>query len=390
MIVTNGSGELRKEFFGSSLPASFDFPLGDNVDTPEFSPLSFDVNGGEFEADDYIGASVKNDKQPNNNSYDNFLNRYWGISADAAITNLDFDVTGTYLQADVVGTEADIREGLFRTPEWFIFDPVDDSNNEITFIDLDEGGDITGVEFLYTAGFKVFLQGAYDYATPANKLMRTELKTFDFIPQTAEEAYAEYSGQEALGSTSEVPLTAVDWVLVELRIADVAGNATAATSVDTVAGFLLEDGTLVSVDGVSDLPFKSAILTGQDAFFVIHHRNHIPVMTAGASSVTESGNFDYDFTTSSSSAFNYGTIPSLVLVYDDPNPVNDDIYGLYAGDGNHDYLITYGDKQPVDDLTNTANDTGYIDADNNMDGLVNYGDKQFIDDNITKALQLPY
>ncbi|MDT8393688.1 MAG: hypothetical protein RQ761_07575, partial [Bacteroidales bacterium] len=261
-------------------------------------------------------------------------------------------------------------------PEWFVYDPVDDAGNTITFEALNKGGDITGVEFQYLAGLKVFLQGAYD----ANEnLMRAEIT--DDLPLNASEAYSHlsYSGLETVDI---IPADVVDWVLVELRDAVDASSATASTTVDIVAGFIKKDGSIVSVDGVSGLPFKSTL--NNNPYFVIHHRNHLSVMTA-SSPIKPKSTYEFDFTDAATKAFSYGSKPALISI--DTSP---DVYGLFAGDAINDGLISYGDRQPVRDLIDNSITTGYHNADTNMDGLISYGDEQLISDNIKNAKQLPY
>ena len=100
-----------------------------------------------------------------------------------------------------------------------------------------------------------------------------------------------YNGTE---STAVVPANVVDWVLVELRDATSAANATSAMRIARQAGFLLGDGSIVSTDGNSPLFFSVSVLN--NLYTVVHHRNHLGILSANALTPL-GGNYSYDFTT---------------------------------------------------------------------------------------------
>jgi len=103
MIIATGSGELRKEF-PSVEPGSFTFPVGDNTDGAGYSPVTLVFTGGTFEAGNYVGVSLKNEKYPDPNITGNFLNRYWAI-AQSGITGFACNATFQYVAEDVSGNE---------------------------------------------------------------------------------------------------------------------------------------------------------------------------------------------------------------------------------------------------------------------------------------------
>ena len=85
---------------------------------------------------------------------------------------------------------------------------------------------------------------------------------------------------------SGVTPTVVDWVLVELRASTAGAGAVAAVPVTDgfAAGLLLSDGRIagvvegaLSLDGVSIAP---GFREGSDVYVLIHHRNHLSVMSA--------------------------------------------------------------------------------------------------------------
>ncbi|MBT1697706.1 autotransporter-associated beta strand repeat-containing protein, partial [Fulvivirgaceae bacterium PWU4] len=134
-IIASGS-EVRKEFTAGG---AFTFPIGDNTGMIEYSPVAVTVTGTAFGANAYIAASVVDAKHSSNASAANFLTRYWAIE-QSAITNCQVDVTGTYLNADISGIEANLGaatlEGAFNqtTNPWvktgFV---VDAANNELEY-----------------------------------------------------------------------------------------------------------------------------------------------------------------------------------------------------------------------------------------------------------------
>ena len=101
MIVTNGSGELRKVFAGTG---SFTFPIGDNTGSAEYSPVTLNFTSGSFAGGAYAGARVTNAKDPNNTSTTDYLVRYWTMSS-SGISGFSYNATYQYVPADVVGTE---------------------------------------------------------------------------------------------------------------------------------------------------------------------------------------------------------------------------------------------------------------------------------------------
>jgi hypothetical protein len=209
---------------------------------------------------------------------------------------------------------------------------------------------------------KIFLEGPYN---STNDNMDNGLN--GIIPNTATSAYASahnYSGSESFAS---VPSSAVDWVLVELRDASTAAGATSSTVVDTVAGLLLQDGSIVASDGISNLSFEGLSLAN-NPFVVIYHRNHLAVMSASAISESN-GVFTYDFTTTASQAYGDGLVE-----------LESGVYGMLGGDVNQDGSIIYNggssDRVEILNLVGTSTTSspsdGYLSGDINMDASAIY------------------
>jgi len=369
MFVTNGTGELRKEFPATG---SFIYPLGDQEGTDSYSPIELVVTAGDLLAGDYLGASVKGVIHPNNMSYNHYLARYWSISTNRTISSLDYNATGVYNDPeDIVGTESIINHGFFVSPEWFIYNPITPALDYLYFENLTEGGDITGVEFDYLAGLKIFLQGAYD---DVNDNMRVSMTAL--IPLTAAEAYGHvgYSGPQAVAARVNIPPTAVDWVLIELRDATSASAASPSTVLETVAGFILQDGSIVAQDGISSLAFNYII--ADNPYFVVRHRNHISAMSSADGLTKTNSTYIYNMSVAGS-AFGAAGVVEVES--------GSGVYGLFAGETNTSNIITNADKQAVDDNI----DELYHIADVNLSGIVSNEDKQFVDDNIDNWGKVP-
>ncbi len=167
-----------------------------------------------------------------------------------------------------------------------------------------------------------------------------------------------YSGTE---SVAAIPTGVVDWVLVELRDASTAANATAATRIARQAAFILSDGSIVGLDGSSILQFTNSI--NQQLFAVVHHRNHLAILSANALTGS-AGVYNYDFTTGYNKTFGG---------MDGCKEVTPGIWGMMGGDSNCDGDINESDINLL--WKPNAGEAGYRLEDFNLDGQVNNQDK---------------
>ena len=138
------------------------------------------------------------------------------------------------------------------------------------------------------------------------------------------------------------------------------GTLPSVTPIDTIAAFVLEDGTVVShSDGSSDPLFDVAAGMYHLAVFA---RNHLGVISSSQVDLTTPSPA-YDFTDGLSKA--YGVSPMQDLGGGD--------YGLFSGDFDADGQVIANDFNAW--LTDTkAGATGYLASDFNMDGQVNAAD----------------
>ncbi|MFZ4619338.1 MAG: T9SS type A sorting domain-containing protein [Bacteroidota bacterium] len=140
MIVSNSTGELRKEFSGTG---SFTYPVGDNTGTAEYSPATLNFTAGTF-GSAYAGIRVTNAKHPDNGSTGNYLSRYWTVS-QSGITSFNCSIALNYLDADITGDENNIVTGEWNGASWSANDLAVVASNQLTAT-VSSFGDFTGAE----------------------------------------------------------------------------------------------------------------------------------------------------------------------------------------------------------------------------------------------------
>lgn len=203
---------------------------------------------------------------------------------------------------------------------------------------------------------KAMLEGPYN-----GTQMTTFMNAYGYIPlnQPYNVAPWNYNGTEAVAAMPNNNV--VDWVLIELRDAVDANSATGATMLARQAGFILNDGTVVGLDGASSLGFTESVTN--NLFVVIWHRNHAAIMSGNP--VTQTGGiYTYDFTAGFGQIYN-GIIGSKDL--------GGGVTGMYGGDGNSNGQINNVDKVEVWSIE--AGSAGYYNGDFNLNGNVDNDDK---------------
>lgn len=195
---------------------------------------------------------------------------------------------------------------------------------------------------------RIFLEGPYQSGS-----MTKQLNYSSLIPlnQPYSGSPWNYGGTEHVSS---IPANCTDWVLVELRT-----SPDANTKVSTRAGFITNTGLITDLNGIGPLGFPD--ISSGNYFVVVHHRNHLPVMSANAVPLASSSML-YDFSTGANKVF--GGSGSYKLV--DPGTST---WGMVAGDATNEgsiFVNDYSDHwMPSFGLTNS-----YHVADFNMDGNI--------------------
>jgi 3',5'-cyclic AMP phosphodiesterase CpdA len=237
----------------------------------------------------------------------------------------------------------------------YIADAMDGVWNDATPDDWNTTIDLSPTETRLMLDLTAFLEGPFDGSEMATDLNPGYLP---LIQPYSGEPWA-YSGSKDIGSIPNTEV--VDWILVEIRDAASAGQATGATVSGRQCAFLLNNGSVVALDGTSHLRFFHTV--GQQLFAVIHHRNHLGIMSGNPLTLT-GGIYHYNF--SSNSAQVYGGAAGT-------KEIANGIWGMIAGDGDAGGIVDMEDKNPV--WNSQSGFPGYLSGDYNMDGNTNNADK---------------
>jgi len=239
-------------------------------------------------------------------------------------------------------------------------------DGEVEDYEITIGGDVDVI-------LKAFLEGPFNGTN-----MNTDLNSGNLIPlgqpyNSNSTAPWYYTGTESVVSIPNPNV--VDWVMVEFRDAPSPAAATSATMVSQQAAFILADGSVVALDGVS--PVKTNGIFSHNLYVVIWHRNHLGIMSSGPIVPTGINQYTYDFTGGPGQAYLNGQ-----------KNLGGGIYGLAGGDGKPDGFI---DNQDIISIwTLAAGATGYIMVDYNLDTQVDNQDKNNIwYPNIGSGSQVP-
>jgi hypothetical protein len=152
-----------------------------------------------------------------------------------------------------------------------------------------------------------------------------------------------------------------EWVVVELRDAPSAAQATLATRISRQAAFVLKNGQIVGMDGSSPLQFSVSV-TNQ-LFAIVWFRNHLAVMSASGL-VNIGGTYSYDFTTGAGQAYGGANAHKMI---------GSGIWGMISGDGDANGTVEYTDESLT--WTPNAGKKGYLLSDFNLNGETNNIDK---------------
>jgi len=193
-----------------------------------------------------------------------------------------------------------------------------------------------------------------------NEQMTNLLNTSGYLPLTQPYSgqFWNYNGTEAVPYIPHSEVT--DWVLVEILRPNSYPIKVPYSVEARKAGFILFDGSITGLDGISMLSFQ---LPDTDSLFVcIHHRNHLSVMSSDILSFNN-GISTYDFTSGSEMA---------VEGQSAMKELSSGKWGVASSDGNADGQINNIDKNDIWLLQ--KNNSGYLSGDFNMDAEVNEND----------------
>ncbi len=299
------------------------------------------------------------------------VKRVYGF-ANTGGSGFTADVRYPYMAGELnTNTEANLVPWRLVTAEW---------NARLTPVTRDAANDwvaTTGVAAAdlaqewkladpnYTMNVTANLRGPWTGAA-----MNTNISGILPLAQPYNTTPFNYAGTENVGA---IPTNVVDWVLIEHRkpASGLPADALSATITGRQAGFLLNNGTVVGLDGVT--PIKVPIAKQGTAFITVRHRNHLGVLSnAIASNAT--GNFTNDFTVLANSYKPAGSPSDPVVLLSGGVE-----YGLWAGDANKNGAVNVTDANAIKSAI-AASLNGYQFTDVNMSNSINVTDV-----NLTKS-----
>lgn len=198
-------------------------------------------------------------------------------------------------------------------------------------------------------------------------LMNTGLNAGGIIPlnQPYNATPFNYVGSESVGSIPNANV--VDWVLIELRKpgTGLAADADAASIIGRKAGFLLNNGIVTDLDGITPIAFD---INKQGAsFLVLRHRNHLGVLSNSIPS-NAIGTFDNDFSVLANSYKAAGASSDPVVLL-----AGGAKYGLWAGDANKNGVVNVTDINVIK-IAVAGSASGYLLSDVNLSNSINVTD----------------
>ena len=130
MIIADGGGKVRRNATNAA-EAGYFFPIGDDSGTLDYSPLQLFSPPNDYSG--FISVSVINQKHPNNNSVNNYINRYWPISYNG-FTSDKVIALATYVNGDIIGYEDSITTAMYPTAfPWIKYDNLVNGNLRAEF-----------------------------------------------------------------------------------------------------------------------------------------------------------------------------------------------------------------------------------------------------------------
>jgi hypothetical protein len=214
----------------------------------------------------------------------------------------------------------------------------------------------------YTFNVTAYLRGSWNGTT-----MNTGLNSGGIIPlsQPYNTTPFNYTGTESVGSIPNANI--VDWVLVEHRkpATGLPADASSATITGRKAGFLLNNGTVVDLDGVTPISFN--ITKQGPSFVVIRHRNHLGVLSNSIPS-NAAGTFANDYSSLANSFKPSGSPSDPVVLLSGGAK-----YGLWPGDANKNGVVNVTDINAIK-IAIASSATGYLFTDTNLSNSINVTD----------------
>lgn len=142
MIVLDDGTNFGRLKLATTSNKSYLFPVGDTRSTDEYSPATINLTSGA-NASAYISVNLKNQKDANNTSSNNYLNRAWFFN-QTGLTSFNYNINLTYLNSDVVGTESLMYFGKYDNGIWTLLGQPNTSTNIFAYASLASFSTFTG------------------------------------------------------------------------------------------------------------------------------------------------------------------------------------------------------------------------------------------------------
>ena len=385
-VETNGTGQVLKELTVNV--TSNEIPVGAGT---VYRPAFITTSGSYSSAS--VGVKVLAVADPNKPpKISDYISAYWPITRTGVTGTVT--VAGQYADADISGTESNLRGYYFNGTDWSSATGGNiPASNQISS-QITASGDLSGLDKFDLLKARAFLRGAFNTSTG---VMDDNLRTSpNLIPSSDPYRTSPYTGSfthvanTGAETTMGTPFAdqastndnIVDWVFLELR-----DNATAPNNVlQTRSALIQRDGDIVDVDGVSPVTFNN--VANGNYTIAVRHRNHLGLGTnqstyTPALSETKSTATLVDFTTATASQLS-GTAGASYLNVNSKNM-------LMGGNANFNTTVRFNGLNNDKDyllITTLGNDPAavqsnvYSPADVNMNRIVRFNglnnDKDFI------------
>ena len=112
LAYTTSGGQLIKAFTAAG---SFTYPIGDNTTSLDYSPATLTFTGGSYAGT--VGVRVVDAAHPQIGAATDYLTRYWQVLV-SGVTPTSYTFAGTYVAADIVGTESASVPGCWNGSSW--------------------------------------------------------------------------------------------------------------------------------------------------------------------------------------------------------------------------------------------------------------------------------
>lgn len=276
-VETNGTGQLIK-LLTANITLS-ELPLGAGI---TYRPAFVTASGTYASAN--VGVKVLNIADPNRPPMiADYVLTHWPVTKTGVTGTVT--VTGQYADADISGTEANLKGYYFNGTDWSSASEAHDiSLNRVSAPISATSGDIFAMDKFVLTKAKAFLQGAYNSSTG---VMSDALRTpTNLIPLSDPYRTAPYNTTfthvaNAITETASASVFAdqsltdnniVDWVFLELRNN---GANPGSNILQTRSALVKRDGNIVDVDGVSAVTFNNT--ADGNYTIAIRHRNHLGI-----------------------------------------------------------------------------------------------------------------